>query len=179
MPDRWTWYTWILLNNTGSDEWKYNDAFVDASDRWAHSNWLSFMYKRLRIIKSLLTAKGVIAISIGYQELHHLVMICEELFPAHQTAVVTVQTSGGKPSGGFNYQHEHIVFVTPSTFKPFPMSFTGGKNSSSFHGMNLASFDQTQRPNQTYPIYVKKETGEIVGCGQSLEERVRNGEYGL
>jgi adenine specific DNA methylase len=163
--------------NTGSDEWKYNDVFVDASDRWAHSKWLSFMYKRLRIIKGLLSAKGVIAISIGYQELHHLVMICEELFPAHQTAVVTVQTSGGKPSGGFNYQHEHIVFVTPSTFKPLPMSFTGGKNSSPFHGMNLASFDQTQRPNQTYPIYVKKETGEIVGCGQSLEERVRNGEY--
>ena len=163
--------------NTGTDEWKYNDAYVDASDRWAHSKWLSFIHKRLLIMKRLLSEKGIIAISIGYQELHHLMMICEELFPTHQVTAITVQTSGGKPSGGFKYLHEHIVFITPSTFKPHPMSFTGGKNSSPFHGMNLASFDQTQRPNQTYPIFVNKDTGEIVGCGHSLEQRVQSNEY--
>lgn len=31
--------------NTGTDDWKYNDAFVDASDHWSHSKWLSFMKK--------------------------------------------------------------------------------------------------------------------------------------
>ena len=33
--------------NTDHDEWKYNDAFVDSNDRWAHSMWLSMMKKRL------------------------------------------------------------------------------------------------------------------------------------
>ncbi len=163
--------------NTGTDEWKYNDAFVDASDKWAHSKWLNMMSKRLSLVKNLLTEKGVVVISIGYQEIHHLMMICKEIFNSHQVTAVTIKTSGGKPSGGFNFQHEHLVFVTPSSFKPHPMSFTGGKHSSPFHGMNLATFTQAQRPNQTYPIFVDEKTGEIHSCGLSLEERIKQGLY--
>ena len=42
--------------NTGKkDEFKYNDKYVDAEDDYRFSKWLSFMNKRLRIAKSLLS----------------------------------------------------------------------------------------------------------------------------
>lgn len=163
--------------NTGEDEWKYNDAFVDKNDQWQHSKWLSFIKKRLKIAKRLLNPKGVLIISIGYQQINRLNLLLEELFPEKQIVTVTVQTSGGKPSGGFNYLQEYLVFIVPKDFEPMPMLFSGGKESSPYHGMTLASFTQSQRPNQTYPIYIENESGKIIGCGKSLQERVRDGSY--
>jgi adenine-specific DNA-methyltransferase len=51
--------------NTGNKDFKYNDSFVDREDSYRHSKWLSFMDKRLRIAKRLLSEKGVIFISIS------------------------------------------------------------------------------------------------------------------
>jgi adenine-specific DNA-methyltransferase len=163
--------------NTGAKEWKYNDEYVDSSDRWSHSKWLSMMKKRLNIAKRILSEKGVIVISIGYHELHHLVSLCEDMFVDKQVVTVTVQTSGGKPSGGFNYLQEYLVFVASPDFKPNALSFAGGKERTPFEGLTLATFDQTQRPNQTYPIFIDPKTEHIVGCGRSLTERVKAGTY--
>ena len=116
-------------------------------------------------------------ISISYHELHRLVLPCEELFPERQVVTITVQTSRGKPSGGFNYLQEYLVFVVPTSFSPNSTRFAEGNYNAPFRGMNLATFDQTQRPNQTYPIFVDTETGHIKGCGQSLQKRVQSGGY--
>ena len=48
--------------NTGNKDFVYNDKFVDSEDSYRHSKWLSFMNKRLRIAKQLLSDKGVIFI---------------------------------------------------------------------------------------------------------------------
>lgn len=163
--------------NTGTDDWKYNDAYVDSSDSWSHSKWLSMMQKRLKIAKRILAEKGVMVISISYHELHRLMLLCEEMFPGKQVVAVTVQTSGGKPSGGFNYLQEYLLFITPLDFKPNPTSFAGGKINAPFHGMTLATFTQTQRPNQTYPIFIDTKSNRIVGCGRSLQDRMQDGTY--
>lgn len=163
--------------NTGTDDWKYNDAFVDSSDHWAHSKWLSMIKKRLKIASRILKSDGVLVVSIGYQELHHLVLLLEELFKDRQIVTVTVQTSTGKPSGGFNFLQEYLIFVTPYDFSPLPTSFAGGKANKAYHAMTLASFTQTQRPNQVYPIYVDAQTGKIKGHGLSLQQRVKKGLY--
>lgn len=163
--------------NTGAGDWKYNDAFVDSADHWSHSKWLSMMKKRLVIAKRLLSKGAPLVISIGYQEVNRLHLLLEELFPERQVVTVTVQTSGGKSSGGFKYLHEYLLFVVPLDFSPNPTFFSGGKDSSPYHGMTLASFTQSERPNQTYPIYVKVDTGEILGCGKSLQARVKDGSY--
>ena len=42
--------------------------------------------------------------------------------------------------------------------------------------MNLATFDQVQRPGQAYPIFIDKD-GVFLRCGKSLTERVKSGEY--
>lgn len=66
--------------NTGNNDFIYNDKFVDKEDSYRHSKWLSFMNKRLRIAKQLLSDKGVIFISIDDNEQAQLKMLCDEVF---------------------------------------------------------------------------------------------------
>ena len=40
--------------NTGAKDWKYNNDYVDGSDTYRHSKWLSMMEKRLKLAKSCL-----------------------------------------------------------------------------------------------------------------------------
>ncbi len=66
--------------NTGNKDFVYNDQFVDKEDSYRHSKWLSFMNKRLRIAKQLLSEKGVIFISIDDNEQAQLKLLCDEVF---------------------------------------------------------------------------------------------------
>ena len=66
--------------NTGNKDFVYNDTFVDSEDGYRHSKWLSFMEKRLRIAKKLLSDKGVIFISIDDNEQANLKLLCDEVF---------------------------------------------------------------------------------------------------
>ena len=66
--------------NTGNKDFVYNDSYVDTEDSYRHSKWLSFMSKRLRIAKRLLSQKGVIFISIDNNEFAQLKMLCDEVF---------------------------------------------------------------------------------------------------
>ena len=66
--------------NTGNKDFVYNDSFVDSEDGYRHSKWLSFMEKRLKIAKKLLSDKGVIFISIDDNEQANLKLLCDEVF---------------------------------------------------------------------------------------------------
>ncbi|MEE0132425.1 MAG: site-specific DNA-methyltransferase [Treponema sp.] len=76
--------------NTGSDGFTYKDArFLDKfpngkpvpkDDPLRHSTWLSFMDKRLRLAKNLLSDKGVIFISIDDNEQANLKLLCDQIF---------------------------------------------------------------------------------------------------
>ncbi len=66
--------------NTGNKDFVYNDSYVDSEDDYRHSKWLSFMNKRLRIAKRLLSDKGVIFISIDDNEQANLKLLCDEVF---------------------------------------------------------------------------------------------------
>lgn len=163
--------------NTGESDWKYNDQFIDSKDSYRHSKWLSFIKKRLHIAKKLLSINGSIIISIGYQEVHRLILLCDEIFPGYAITCITVQTSGGKPNGGFTFVQEYLVYITPKGFIPQKMSFTGGVSRSPFEGFTLSTFYKTNRPNQAYPIFIDKKTNQIVKVGKSLQERIDDGTY--
>lgn len=162
--------------NTGNQDFIYDDTYLSATDGYQHSKWISFITERLKIAKKFLAQNGVIAISIGYQEVHNLMLMCQEIFYEKNVTCVTVQTSGGKPNGGFNITYEFIVFITPNDFSPNASESAMNEYASPYHGMNLATFDQVQRPGQAYPIFVDKD-GVFLGCGKSLAERVKAGEY--
>ena len=50
------------------------------NDRFRHSSWLSFMWNRLQIAKSLLRNDGLIWISISDDEGHYLKVLCDQIF---------------------------------------------------------------------------------------------------
>lgn len=66
--------------NTGNKDFVYNDSFICEDDEYRHSKWLSFMEKRLKIAKTLLSEKGVIFISIDDNEQANLKLLCDEVF---------------------------------------------------------------------------------------------------
>lgn len=66
--------------NTGNKDFVYNDSYVDSEDDFRHSKWLSFMNKRLRIARRLLSDNGVIFISIDDNEQAALKLLCDEVF---------------------------------------------------------------------------------------------------
>ena len=176
--------------NTGNENWVYNDNVNDPKiKKWLgevvgkegenltrHDKWLCMMYPRLKLLQKLLAEDGCLIISIGYHELNNLVNLSREIFGSKQIVTITVQTSGGKPSGGFNYVHEYLIFVVPMDFHANALDFCGGNNRTPFEGLTLSTFDKTQRPNQTYPIFIN-EHGVLVGVGKSLQDQINDGTY--
>ena len=66
--------------NTGKEDFIYNDKIIDELDGYKHSKWLSFMDRRIRIAKELLTKSGIILISIDENEEAQLKLLCDEIF---------------------------------------------------------------------------------------------------
>ena len=66
--------------NTGNKDFIYNDNYVDSEDSFRHSKWLSFISKRLKVAKRLLSESGMILISIDDNEYHNLKSLCDEIF---------------------------------------------------------------------------------------------------
>lgn len=66
--------------NTGNKDFIYNDSFIGEDDEYRHSKWLSFMERRLKIAKKLLSDKGVIFISIDENEVAQLRILADEIF---------------------------------------------------------------------------------------------------
>ena len=80
--------------NTGNKDFVYNDTFVDTEDAYRHSKWLSFMSKRLKIAKKLLSESGVIFISIDDNEQANLKLLCDEVFGySSYVTTLTVESS--------------------------------------------------------------------------------------
>ena len=163
--------------NTKNKDFIYDDKRIDSTDGFQHSKWISFMAERLRIAGDLLSKNGIMAISIGYHEVNNLMMLCQEMFSTKNVVCVTVQTSSGNAvQNGFTYVQEYIVFITPPEFEPLELESEKKKYANPYHGMNLSGFNQTQRPNQVYPIFVDSD-GRIAGCGKTLQERIDDGSY--
>lgn len=67
-------------HNTRSRALTYSDDFTRAGDAFPHARWLSFMERRLRFARGLMSDMGSIFISIGDREAAPLRLLCDELF---------------------------------------------------------------------------------------------------
>lgn len=59
--------------NTGSDSFKYNDAF-------SRSTWLTFMKNRLEVARELLADDGSIYVQLDYNQVHYAKVLMDEIF---------------------------------------------------------------------------------------------------
>ncbi|MBE6140619.1 MAG: site-specific DNA-methyltransferase [Firmicutes bacterium] len=62
-----------------------------------HSNWLSMMYPRLKLARSLLSEDGIIFISIDDNEIDNLKKICDEIFGEDMCAGIIHRRKNRKP----------------------------------------------------------------------------------
>ncbi len=104
--------------NTGNKDFVYNDSFVDREDTYRHSKWLSFMGRRLRIAKQLLSDKGVIFISIDDNEQAQLKLLCDEVFGETQFISQFIwhsrQNKDNRNISGVSIDHEYIICYSKS-----------------------------------------------------------------
>lgn len=66
--------------NTGKQDFRYDDKYIDELDGYTHSKWLSFMERRLSIASRLLKDDGIIMISIDENEYSQLKIMCDDIF---------------------------------------------------------------------------------------------------
>ena len=103
--------------NTGNKDFVYNDSFVDREDTYRHSKWLSFMSRRLRIAKQLLSDKGVIFISIDDNEQAQLKLLCDEVFGENSFVANPVRrrrNSQANLSQNISTIHEYVLIYRKS-----------------------------------------------------------------
>ena len=99
--------------NTGNEDFVYNDNYVNSDDDYKHSMWLSFMKRRLRIAKKLLSERGVIFISIDDNEMANLTLLCndKELF-GEQNHIATIcrqAIKGGSRAANIKTVHDYVL----------------------------------------------------------------------
>lgn len=99
--------------NTGNKDFRYNDIYVDKEDSYRHSKWLSFMSRRLKIAKKLLSDRGIIFISIDDNEQAQLKLLCDEVFGNKNFVADLIWSNqeggGSSDSKLFRIKHEHII----------------------------------------------------------------------
>ena len=105
--------------NTGNKDWVYNDRYVGANDRWRHSQWLEFLYRRLMLAKDLLTQDGVIMVSINDENRARLELLMDEVFPGRRVGSLVWRTkdTGNDLSQRFSHVHEHVLVYANAGFK--------------------------------------------------------------
>lgn len=97
--------------NTGNKDFIYNDHYVDGIDEYRHSKWLSFISKRLRIAKSLMSENGVIFISIDDNEQAQLKLLCDEIFGQDKFVAIfpRLTTKSGKTPINYMVSHDYVL----------------------------------------------------------------------
>lgn len=106
--------------NIGGD-FTYNDKRVDKDDAYKHSKWLSFMSKRLRLAKNLLSQKGLIFISIDDNELSHLRLLCDDIFASKNFVglIPRITKKSGKSSNQMSQNHDYVLVFQKSVENTF------------------------------------------------------------
>lgn len=104
--------------NTGNKDFIYDDSYIDSTDEFKHSKWLSFMEKRLQIARELMKETGVIFISIDDHEQADLKILCDEIFGENNfigNYIWRKKYGGGQAVDYFSIEHEYICVYRKSS----------------------------------------------------------------
>lgn len=169
---RWLRMTWagrikcIYVDppyNTGNKDWVYNDHYFSNDDRFRHSTWLEFLYRRFSLARDLLTDDGVMLVSINDENRGKLELLLDEVLPGMRIGSLVWRTRNGSNAdqvGFLSPDHEHVlVYANPS------FSFVGtGKTYAAYDNVDndprgdwqavslKLGFNFKERPNLYYPL---------------------------
>ena len=171
--------------NTGARDWKYNNRYVDKNDIWRHSKWLSFIEKRLKLAKRLLTPDGVLIVTIDEHEVNHLGMLLERTFPdAYRQLVTIVINPKGVTQGRFSRVDEYAFFcfsgkstamgvsddlLTPGADE-IEESEEGEQRRPRWKGLLRSGTNarRMDRKKMFFPVLIDRKRGAVVGVGDAL-----------
>lgn len=172
--------------NTGARDWKYNNDYVDSTDSYRHSKWLSMMQRRLKIAKRILNPdNSVMIITIDEKEYLHLGCLLEEMFPEARIQMVSTMINPAivARAGEFGRSGEYIFFVLFGSASPSRVRLDREWVSSKgrTHTGNIR-WDLLKRsgtgatrkdsPGGFYPIYIDPENGMIEKIGEPLPDGI-------
>ena len=103
--------------NTG-DDWKYKNDYVNKDDPFRHSQWISFMYNRLKLAKSLLKEDGIICVTIDNNELPRLWLLMDEIFKSKNflgEVIIRNNPASRNVVGKIALTHEYALFFGKSS----------------------------------------------------------------
>lgn len=159
--------------NTGNNDFIYNDSYVDKTDQFRHSKWLSFMSKRLRLAKNLMSKRGLIFISIDDIEFAQLKLLCDSIFFENNFVVDLIWNSRKSVSNdtiiSMNHNHTLIYAKDIETIQKNKQQYRLRSNKDKFSNPDndplgdwtADPFDAPNiRPNLTYPI-LNPNTGKV------------------
>lgn len=152
--------------NTGNKDFIYDDSFVDKTDGYIHSKWISFMERRLKIAKNLLSDNGSIFISIDEHEYANLKLLCNQIMgeERHVATIAWQKRYSRENREAIGDSHEYIVVYAYDVdkFKEYrnrlPLTdkqkqlYKNPDNDSRGPWQSISLLAQGYRPNQMYKI---------------------------
>lgn len=149
--------------NTGNKDWVYNDHYVGQNDRWRHSLWLEFLFRRLTLARDLLASDGVILVSINDENRARMELLMDEVFPGRRLGTLTWRTRQGSNADQqcfLSVDHEHVLaYGNPNfSFNGFTKSYEMYSNPDNdsrgdWRPDNLTlGYSYKERPNLYYPL---------------------------
>lgn len=169
-------------NKPDSHDWKYNCDYVDGTDSYRHSKWLSMMEARLKIAKKLLNPNdSVMIVTIDELEYHHLGCLLEQMFPEARIQMISsvINPAGVSRNNQFSRTNEYLYIVFLGVSAPVAMQLDEKwigdikslKRKKGLRWNTLlrsgSHFRRSDSPNQFYPIFVSKDGKKIVSIGDS------------
>lgn len=172
-------------NKPDSHDWKYNCDYVDGTDSYRHSKWLSMIEARLKIAKKLLNPEdSVLIVTIDELEYHHLGCLLEQMFPEARIQMITsvISAKGVVRTGQFSRVEEYLFIVefgdSHLTQCELNMLDSDIKKESNREiewlgfRRRAPQAKRESRPNQFYPIFVDTNKGVINSIGDVVERGV-------
>ena len=174
--------------NTGARDWKYNNDYVDGTDEYRHSKWLSFIQRRLALAKKLLNPKdSVLIITIDEKEYLHLGCLLEQMFSDASIQMVSSVINPAGVSRGTNFARtdEYLYFIQfgRSSVQRLPLGDEWRLNADDTRTTHLmwsmlirtgTHALRQDSQNQFYPIFVYADGKRIHSVGEPYYGRNRS-----
>lgn len=172
--------------NTGARDWKYNNDYVDSSDAYRHSKWLSFMQRRLNLARKLLNPKdSVLIVTIDEKEYLHLGCLLEQMFPEANTQMIidVINPRGTNRENEFSRVEEYIYvcrFGNASISKT-ENNMLGNTDEVGkarvWYAFNRGNNPRRGANGQFFPIYIDEKTKQIVQIGEPMPLTCRPADF--
>jgi adenine-specific DNA-methyltransferase len=167
--------------NTRANDWKYNNDYVDPGDNYAHSMWLAFMERRLKMAKKLLNPDdSVLIVTIDENEVHRLGLLLDQMFPSHRLQMIStvINPKGASLGRDFARVDEYIFVVylgNSGVLAEVRDMLDESKNAAASTSVKWSSLIRggaqgirTDSPGAYYPVFVDVENKRIHSFGEPL-----------